>query len=84
MAINFTSAPVVNPGTDRPNSYHYNKLVDAYNDRIKSGIGDCAWRIAWQAYSATRLIRNPNGLSFPPIDELLKLYLYLDPSSGIT
>lgn len=84
MAISFTSAPVVNEGTDKPNSFHYNKLVDAYNDRIKSGIADCAWRIAWQAYSATRLIRNPNGLSFPPIDELLKLYLYLDPDSGVT
>ena len=84
MAISFTAAPVVNEGTDRPNSFHYNKLVDAYNDRIKSGIGDCAWRIAWQAFSATRLIRNPNGIAFPPVDELLKLYLYLDPSSGVT
>jgi len=60
-------------------AYHHNLLAKAFNDRILSGAGDCAWRIFYYAYSIFRGIRNPQDTNFPAQDEWFKFYAYLEP-----
>lgn len=83
MAITFQRAPILTSESDAT-SGNYNKLAKAFNDRIKSGIGDGAWRIAWQAYSFSKQIRTrgTNPYAFPPADEWLKLYANVPQSAG--
>jgi hypothetical protein len=62
-------------------SEQHNALAEAFNSRILSGIGDCAWRIFYYAYSTFRGLRNPNGNDYPPQDEWFKFYAYMEPKS---
>ena len=59
--------------------YHHNLLASAINDRILSGVGDCAWRIFYYAYSTFRGVRNPQDSAFPAQDEWFKFYANLEP-----
>ncbi|MDB4664751.1 hypothetical protein OAE97_00215 [Verrucomicrobia bacterium] len=62
-------------------SEQHNALAEAFNSRILSGIGDCAWRIFYYAYSTFRGLRNPNGNNYAPQDEWFKFYAYMEPKS---
>jgi hypothetical protein len=55
----------------------HNALAEAFNTRILSGLGDCAWRIFYYAYSTFRGVRNPDGDAYPAQDEWFKFYGYL-------
>lgn len=66
---------------DKTLSKQHNALAEAFNSRILSGIGDCAWRIFYYAYSTFRGLRNPNGNDYPPQDEWFKFYAYMEPKS---
>ncbi len=58
----------------RPSHIEHNALAQAFNARILSGLGDCAWRIFYYAYSTFRGVRNPNGTMYPQEDEWFKFY----------
>lgn len=75
MEITFQQAPTVEAGEAITSTQH-NKLAEAYNTRIASGVGDCAWRIAWYLHSATKQVTAPaDDLSlWPGVDEFTKLY----------
>lgn len=78
MAITFTTATQVTAGT-APTSAQWNTLASAFNDRIKSGVGDVAWRAFWLAgslfrnlisgaatdYFFTHLLHRPAGAAAP-------------------
>ena len=63
----------------RPGHSEHNSLADAFNNRILSGLGDCAWRIFYYAYSTFRGLRNPNGDQYPAQDEWFKFYANIEP-----
>lgn len=74
MAITFQEAPTVAAG-DPITSTQHNKLAEAYNTRIESGVGDCAWRIGWYLHSATKQVTEPEDANlWPGIDEFTKVY----------
>jgi len=76
--IKITNANLVVQKT-RPLAKDHNRLADAFNSRILSGVGDCAWRIFYYAYSMFRGMRNPDGDNYPAQDEWFKFYAYLEP-----
>lgn len=78
--IRFTKAFKVTKNTNTLSEQH-NALAEAFNSRILSGIGDCAWRIFYYAYSTFRGLRNPNGNNYAPQDEWFKFYAYMEPKS---
>lgn len=80
MGITFTRAPVIKPGAAL-SSAHLRGLARAFSDRIRSGLGDAAWRIGYWWLSPFRLVRNSDasGFLFPPIGEFLETYAHLDP-----
>lgn len=79
MALRFLQSPILEDG-ERPNHRHMNALADSVNSRLRSGVGNSAWRIAYAAAAFTRQIRNPAAGQFqgvwPPQDEWLKLYVH--------
>ena len=79
MALRFLQAPILEDGV-RPNHRHMNALADSVNSRLRSGVGNSAWRIAYAAAAFTRQVRNPASGPFqsvwPPQDEWLKLYVH--------
>lgn len=88
MGLSFTRAPTVAAG-DAITSTQMRALARAFNDRIRSGLGDCAWRIAWWWWSMWHDVRNPIYLgpedligSWAPQDEALAYYIHL-PKSAI-
>ena len=62
-----------------PNHNQHNSLAKAFNSRISSGLGDCAWRIFYYAYSTFRNLRNPVDTNYAPQDEWFKFYGYIEP-----
>ena len=62
-----------------PSHLEHNSLAEAFNSRILSGLGDCAWRIFYYAYSTFRGLRNPDGGAYAPEDEWFKFYAYIEP-----
>lgn len=82
MAISFTRAPTV--ALDDPiTSTQATTLAQAFNDRLKSGIGDGTWRIAFLLQSIFRQMRNSDGdAAFPSQKEFLESYATLDPLDG--
>lgn len=80
--ITFPQAPRVTPG-DPVSSAHLAGLAHAVNARLRSGLGDGAWRIAWYWLQAARQIRNSNGaFLFPSNAEFFEFYAHLDPTAG--
>lgn len=82
VVITFPRAPRVAPG-DPVSSAHLAGLAHAINARLRSGLGDGPWRIAWYWLQAARQIRNSNGaLLFPSNAEYFEYYAHLDPTAG--
>lgn len=73
MSITFQRAPTVAAG-DPLLSRDFNKLAEAFNTRIKSGVGDCAWRIVWYLHSALKLVTLPGGEQWHAVDEFMREY----------
>ena len=83
MPISFTRAPTVAPG-DPITSTQIDGLALAFNDRLRSGLGDPTWRIAFYLFGLFRQIRNPDssGTLFPPQDEFFSIYQGISPSDA--
>ena len=82
MALQFPNVPQVNSG-DVITSSQWNTLASAFNSRIKSGIGDPSYRIAWYIHSLFRNLRNPaDANNHPAQDEWQTFYSHVEPSSG--
>lgn len=90
--LTYQKAPLVNKGDNtltmsenkrrnsKITSAQYNKLAQAFNDRINGGAGDVAWRIWWYAHSLVRNIRMPADENvFPQTDEWWKLFGLVNP-----
>lgn len=74
MPITFTRAETVQPG-DAITSRQLASLADAFNSRIRSGLGDAAYRIPYYLFQAARQIRNSDGGTlFPPQAEFFEQY----------
>lgn len=65
-----------------PNHQSHNLLASSFNNKIMSGLGDCAWRIFYYAYSMFRGVRNPQDDNYPAQDEWFKFYGYIEPKSA--
>ena len=76
--MEFSQATKVNIGS-RPNHLEHNSLAKAFNSRILSKLGDCAWRIFYYAFSTFRGVRNPNGPNYAQEDEWFKFYGNIEP-----
>lgn len=75
--VTFTRVPEVQPG-DPITSAHYRAMARACNDRLRSGVGDGHWRIAWYWLQAFRQIRNSDGaFVFPPNAEFFEVYQHI-------
>lgn len=57
----------------------HNLLANSFNVKIITGVGDCAWRIFYYAYSMFRGLRNPQDTNYPAQDEWFKFYAHLEP-----
>jgi hypothetical protein len=84
MAIAFRRAPIVEVG-DLITSTQYRDQANAHNDKKRSGIGDCCWRICMWWFNWFRQVRNPSadGYSFPAQGEWFELYGLIDPESDV-
>lgn len=82
MAISFTRAPTVAAG-DRVTSTQHALLSAAFNDRLRSGIADGDWRIAYYFKSLFEQIRNPDAFgNFPPRLEYFTKYQFIKPTEA--
>ena len=82
--ITFTRAPTVAKG-EAVTSTQLAKLAKAFNDRLRSGLGDPTWRIIFYWLSLFRQVRNSDesGLLFPALAEYFTSgYQMLEPSQG--
>lgn len=81
--ITFTAAELVADG-EAPTSRKWALLARAYNDRLRSGLGDFAWRVVFYTLAAFRQIRNPDasGFLYGSIGEFLERYQCLEPTQG--
>src|ERR1051325_11721875 len=82
--ITFTKAPTVAVG-DPVTSTQFATLAKAFNDRLRSGLGDPTWRIHYYWLSLFRQVRNSDegGFLFPPLAEFFTAgYQVLDPTQG--
>ena len=84
MPISYTRAPTVSVG-HAITSADYNKLADAFNDRLKHGVADPTWRLFWYSHSLLRNLRNPdsNFYNWAAEDEFWKFYGHIKPDDGI-
>ena len=75
MPITFPKVPLVEPG-DAVTSAQFSALADAINARIRSGLGDGAFRLAFWWLSAFRQLRNPDASRnlWPPNAEFFEFY----------
>lgn len=78
--IRFPRAPRVSVG-DAVTSSQLAGLAGAFNARLRSGLGDATWRIAFYLLSMCRQVRNPDssGFLWPSNAEMLEVYAMLDP-----
>lgn len=60
-------------------------MANACNDRMRSGIGDPTYRIAFNLFTAARQIRNPDGSGtlFAPQAEFFEQYQTLEPTAAL-
>ncbi|NBW22849.1 MAG: hypothetical protein EBR82_84380, partial [Caulobacteraceae bacterium] len=75
MPITFPRVPTVQPGDAVASSQHA-ALARALNARIRSGLGDAAFRVAFWWLSAFRQFRNPDASRnlWPPNAEFFEFY----------
>jgi hypothetical protein len=84
VAVQYTRVPTVAVG-DPITSRQAAALARAGNDRILSGIGDGAWRIAMGIFNGWRQPRNPadfQGLIFPSQAEAFEVFHHVEPEDG--
>ena len=83
MPITYTKAPTVSVG-HAITSADYNQLADAFNDRLKHGVGDPTWRLFWYSHALIRNLRNPDAgfNNWPAEDEFWKFYGHVKHDSG--
>ena len=75
MPVTFPRVPTVRPG-DAVTSLQHRSLTQALNARIRSGLGDAAFRVAFWWLSAFRQFRNPDASRnlWPPNAEFFEFY----------
>lgn len=80
MAIAFRRAKPVTAG-ELIASRQLANLAAAWNDRLRSGLGDGTWRIYFLMLSLYRQIRTPDyeNNAFPPADEFFAVYQHIQP-----
>jgi hypothetical protein len=83
MAISYTSVPLVAAG-GAITSTNRVKLARAFNDRIRSGLGDPTYRIFYSIFSLFRQVRNKDasGFLWPTEAEFLEFYQNLNASDA--
>lgn len=81
MPLTFPRVNEVQPG-DPLDSANVAQLADAFNARIRSGLGDAAFRVAFWWLSAFRQLRNPDASRnlWPSNAEGLEFYAHLPAS----
>lgn len=84
MSIEYTRAPTVSVG-HAITSADYNKLADAFNDRLKHGVADPSWRLFWYSHALIRNLRNPDSSfnNWPAEDEFWKFYGHIKHTDGL-
>jgi hypothetical protein len=65
-------------------SRHMARMARAFNDRLRSGLGDFPWRIVFYHLSLFRQMRNPDstGYLWPAQAEFFEAFQMLEPTSG--
>lgn len=82
MPITFTRCVTVEPG-EAITSRQMASIADAFNSRLRSGLGDGTYRIPYYLFQAARQIRNSDGgFLFPPQGEYFEQYQCLEPQDG--
>lgn len=81
MPISFKRAPLVAAG-DSLTSTERNAIALAFNDRLRSGVGDPSFRIFFYLLSLFRQVRNPDNGLFPPVAEFFEFYQNLTMDQG--
>lgn len=81
--LTFQKAPSVERH-EKITSTQLRVLARAFNERIRSGVGDAAWRLAYLHYNAWRQVRNPDssGFLFPAQGEFFDIYEVMEPESN--
>jgi len=81
VAITFPRVETVESG-DRITSRQLASLADGINARIRSGLGDGAWRILYYWYAAARQMRMPEADgTYPPMAEFFQTIQMQDPEA---
>jgi hypothetical protein len=82
MAYTWRYIPLVEVGHPITSTQHA-AVSDGTNERITSGLGDCAWRIVNSFFNLFRQVRNPANpgpaAAFPPQAEFFQIYQHIDP-----
>lgn len=84
MPLQYTKAPTVSVGS-AITSGQYNKLADAFNDRLQGGVADPTWRLFWYSHALLRGMRNPDAsrTNYPAEDETWKFYNHIAHDAGL-
>ncbi len=82
--LSFSKAPAVAKG-DPITSKQFSALAKSFNDRIRSGVGDAAWRIGWCEFNLWRQPRNPSadGFVFPSQAEFFDIFQHLESETDL-
>lgn len=78
MATTFPTAPTVAIG-DKITSAQHNALAEAFRARLKSGLGDPAWRMWYKLFGLVRKPEENQEELTTPDDSWLWAYMLLDP-----
>jgi len=81
MAVTFTTAPTVYPG-DPVTSDNYVSLAAAFNDRLRSGLGDPTYRIFYYLHGLFKNPRNGEDDLTPSQAEYWEFFQHLNPDDG--
>ncbi len=85
MAITFPRVHLVSPG-DEIRATDLVSLANGINARIRSGLGDWAWRLPYYWFQGARQIRNPDasGFVWPSQGEFFEFYQSVPPEAEYT
>lgn len=79
--ITFTHAPELAVG-DKVSSVTRNTLSAAFNDRMRSGVGDWTFRMWFKALNLVRVIRNPIPPAYASKLDFLESYIHVPRDAG--
>ena len=85
MPLTFPRVGLVTPG-DEIRAADLVSLANGINARIRSGLGDWAWRLPYYWFQGARQIRNPDesGLLWPSQAEFFEFYQAVPPDTELT